>query len=40
MEALGLDKKDELGLRDFPIERDEEILQPHDLRITLCAISV
>ncbi|MEM9442983.1 MAG: NAD(P)-dependent alcohol dehydrogenase [Pseudomonadota bacterium] len=40
MEALVLEQKDELSLRDFPIERDEEVLGPHDVRIQLRKVGV
>ena len=40
MEALVLERKDELSLRDFPIERDEETLGPQDVRIKLSTVGV
>jgi len=40
VEALVLEKKDELSLRNFPIERGEEKLGPHDLRIALRTVGV
>ncbi len=40
MEALVLEQKDKLSLRDFPIERDEEALGPHDVRIQLRKVGV
>ena len=39
MKALVLERKDELSLRDFPIER-EEVLGPHDVRISLRTVGV
>jgi D-xylulose reductase len=40
MEALVLERKDELSLRDFPIERDEDVLGAHDVRIQLKTVGV
>ncbi|MEM8952375.1 MAG: NAD(P)-dependent alcohol dehydrogenase [Pseudomonadota bacterium] len=40
MEALVLERKDELSLRDFPIEHDEEKLGPQDVRIKLSTVGV
>lgn len=41
MEALVLEKKDELSLRDFPaIDREEEVLAPHDVRIKLHTVGI
>ncbi|HMQ40661.1 MAG TPA: NAD(P)-dependent alcohol dehydrogenase [Paracoccus sp. (in: a-proteobacteria)] len=41
MEALVLEKKDELSLRDFPaIDREEEVLGPHDVRIKLHTVGI
>lgn len=41
MEALVLERKDELSLRDFPaIDREEEILGPRDVRIKLHTVGI
>jgi len=40
MEALVLERKDELSLRDFPIERDEATLGAHDVRVALRTVGV
>ena len=41
MEALVLERKDELSLRDFPaIDREEEVLGPHDVRIKLHTVGI
>ena len=40
VEALVLERKDELSLRDFPIERDEETLGANDVRIQLRTVGV
>lgn len=40
MEALVLEKKDEVTLRDFPIEREEETLGPRDVRIKLHTVGI
>ncbi|MEM7042032.1 MAG: NAD(P)-dependent alcohol dehydrogenase [Pseudomonadota bacterium] len=40
MDALVLERKDELSLRDYPIERAEEVLGAHDVRIQLRTIGV
>ncbi|MBA4489403.1 NAD(P)-dependent alcohol dehydrogenase [Paracoccus sp. S1E-3] len=41
MEALVLERKDELLLRDFPaIDRQEEVLGPHDVRIKLHTVGI
>lgn len=40
MEALVLERKDELSLRDFPIDRDEERLGAHDVRIKLHTVGI
>lgn len=40
MEALVLERKDELSLRDFPIELAEEKLGPRDVRIKLRTVGV
>ncbi len=39
MKALVLEKKLELSLRDFPIEKDE-VMGPHDLRIKLHTVGI
>ncbi|MBC2835919.1 NAD(P)-dependent alcohol dehydrogenase [Paragemmobacter straminiformis] len=39
MEALVLEKKMDLSLRDFPIERDE-VMGPHDVRIKLHTVGI
>ncbi|MFV0382564.1 NAD(P)-dependent alcohol dehydrogenase [Paracoccus sp. (in: a-proteobacteria)] len=41
MEALVLERKDELSLRDFPaIDREEEVLGPLDVRIRLHTVGI
>ncbi|WP_151718969.1 NAD(P)-dependent alcohol dehydrogenase [Gemmobacter serpentinus] len=41
MEALVLERKDELSLRDFPqIDRDEAVLGPRDVRIKLHTVGI
>ncbi|RWA69181.1 NAD(P)-dependent alcohol dehydrogenase [Mesorhizobium sp.] len=40
MEALVLEKKLDLSLRDFPIERQEEKLGPRDVRIKLHTVGI
>ena len=40
MKSLVLERKDELFLRDFPIEREEEVLGPRDVRIKLHTVGI
>ena len=41
MEALVLERKDELSLRDFPaIDQAEEVLGPRDVRIRLHTVGI
>ncbi|MEN3792382.1 NAD(P)-dependent alcohol dehydrogenase [Fulvimarina sp. MAC3] len=40
MKSLVLERKDELSLRDFPIEKDEEVLGPRDVRIKLHTVGI
>lgn len=40
MKALVLERKDELSLRDFPIDRDEETLGARDVRIRLHTVGI
>ncbi|EAU40257.1 probable zinc-dependent alcohol dehydrogenase protein [Fulvimarina pelagi HTCC2506] len=40
MKSLVLERKDELSLRDFPIEREEEVLGPRDVRIKLHTVGI
>ncbi len=40
MKSLVLERKDELSLRDFPIDRDEETLGPRDVRIKLHTVGI
>ena len=41
MKSLVLEKVDELSLRDFPsIDKDEEVLGPHDVRIKLHTVGI
>ena len=40
MESLVLERKDELSLRDYPIEREEETLGAQDVRIRLSTVGV
>jgi D-xylulose reductase len=40
MKSLVLERKDELSLRDFPIDRDEEVLGPRDVRIKLHTVGI
>ncbi|TFF25602.1 NAD(P)-dependent alcohol dehydrogenase [Jiella endophytica] len=40
MKSLVLEKQDELSLRDFPIERQEETLGPRDVRIKLHTVGI
>ncbi|MCB8837175.1 NAD(P)-dependent alcohol dehydrogenase [Aurantimonas sp. VKM B-3413] len=40
MKSLVLERKDELSLRDFPIEREEETLGPRDVRIKLHTVGI
>src|SRR5690349_8728559 len=39
MDALVLEKKRELSLRDFPIEREERV-GPHDVRVKLHTVGI
>ena len=40
MKSLVLERKDELSLRDFPIEKEEEVLGPRDVRIKLHTVGI
>lgn len=40
MKSLVLERKDELSLRDFPIEKDEEVLGARDVRIKLHTVGI
>lgn len=40
MDALVLEQKGKLSLRDIPIEHDEDVLGPHDVRIALRTVGV
>ena len=40
MRALVLERKDELSLRDFPIDKEEEILGARDVRIRLHTVGI
>ncbi len=40
MKSLVLERKDELSLRDFPIDKDEETLGPRDVRIKLHTVGI
>jgi D-xylulose reductase len=40
MKALVLERKEELSLRDFPIDREEAVLGPRDVRIKLHTVGI
>ena len=40
MKSLVLERKDELSLRDFPIDKDEAVLGPRDVRIKLHTVGI
>jgi D-xylulose reductase len=40
MKSLVLERKDELSLRDFPIDRDEEVVGPREVRIKLHTVGI
>ncbi|WAP66872.1 NAD(P)-dependent alcohol dehydrogenase [Jiella pelagia] len=40
MKSLVLERKDELSLRDFPIDKDEEVIGPRDVRIKLHTVGI
>src|SRR5688572_30593715 len=40
MKSLVLERKDELSLRDFPIDEDEEVVGPHEVRIKLHTVGI
>jgi D-xylulose reductase len=40
MKSLVLERKDELSLRDFPIDKDEEVVGPREVRIKLHTVGI